>query len=227
MAAQKKLNLFPIVVSGIVVLAVVVLVVVLVWMKGMANANAEGPDSDIVAADTGAITFGSGDTTVDTYVDFMCPNCGAFEQAYGAALQSTAEEGDLTLNIHPVAILDAASQGTEFSTRAANAMYCVAESNPDAALDFFNAMYANQPEENSTGLTDDEIIQYATDAGADGAASCITDQTYADYVTAQTKAMPAQTDGTHGTPTIAIDGEVIDLSEVAARFEKILSSDSE
>ena len=63
---------------------------------------------------------------MDTYVDFMCPVCNQFEQAYGEAIQGLVDDGTITLNIHPISILDRASQGTEYSTRAANAMYCVA-----------------------------------------------------------------------------------------------------
>ena len=76
--------------------------------------------------ETGAIAVGDGENTLDTYIDFMCPVCNQFEQAYGETIQSLVDDGTITLNIHPISILDRESQGTEYSTRAANAMYCVA-----------------------------------------------------------------------------------------------------
>ena len=92
---------------------------------------------------------------MDTYIDFMCPVCNQFEQLYGEAIDGLVDDGTITLNIHPISILDRASQGTEYSTRAANAMYCVAAADADASVPFMQAMFANQPAEGSTGLTND------------------------------------------------------------------------
>ena len=61
----------------------------------------------------------------------MCPVCNQFEQLYGPEIQNLVDDGTITLGIHPIAILDRLSQGTEFSTRAANAMYCVAVEDGD------------------------------------------------------------------------------------------------
>ncbi|MFT2633376.1 DsbA family protein, partial [Escherichia coli] len=49
---------------------------------------------------------------MDTYIDFMCPICNSFEQSYGPTLQQLVDDGKITLNIHPISILDAQSQGT-------------------------------------------------------------------------------------------------------------------
>ena len=81
--------------------------------------------------ETGAVVVGSGSQTLDTYIDFMCPICNKFEETYGDEILDLVNNGTITLNIHPIAILDRYSQGTAFSTRAANAMYCVAENDPD------------------------------------------------------------------------------------------------
>ena len=165
--------------------------------------------------ETGAIAVGDGSDSVDTYIDFMCPICNQFEQTYGPTLEQLSGDGTITLNIHPIAILDNQSQGTEYSTRAANAAYCVAEDAPDAVLPFVQAMYAGQPEEGSTGLTDDEITAIASEAGAgDAAASCIADGTYARYVTAMTRKTPIQPGQTGiATPTIAVNGETLSNSQ--------------
>ncbi len=81
----------------------------------------------------------------------MCPVCNQFEQLYGPDIQKLVDDGTITLGIHPIAILDRQSQGTEFSTRAANAMYCVAVADGEAAVPFMEAMFANQPEEGTPG----------------------------------------------------------------------------
>src|SRR5690606_19045280 len=138
---------------------------------------------------------------VDTYVDFMCPICGDFENAYGEQLQTAAANDEITLNIHPISILNRASQGTDYSSRAASAMYCVAAEEPDAALDFFNSLFENQPAEGTPGLSDDELTALAEEAGAAGAAECIADGTYMKFSEDQVAETPPNPEtGQVGTP---------------------------
>src|SRR6218665_3167909 len=155
--AQKNTNWFVIGVSAAVVIVLAALGGLVWFMNNQATGPGTAPQSAIVNETTGAITFGTGDDVVDTYVDFMCPICGQFETQYGEELQTAAANNQITLNIHPVSILDRYSQNTKYSTRAASAMYCVAAEAPDATLDYFNLLFTNQPEENSVGLSDDEL----------------------------------------------------------------------
>ena len=101
--------------------------------------------------------------------------------------QGLVDDGTITLNIHPISILDRSSQGTKYSTRAASAMYCVAVSDAEASVPFMQAMYANQPAEGSTGLTDDQILGIAKGVGVTDIDSCVNDGRYMDYVTAMTR----------------------------------------
>src|SRR6478735_12705227 len=105
----------------------------------------------------------------------MCPICNQFEQSYGETIQGLVDDGSVTLNIHPISILDRSSQGTKYSTRGANAMYCVAVADAEASVPFMQAMYQNQPQEGSTGLTDEQILQIASGAGVTGIDSCVKD----------------------------------------------------
>jgi protein-disulfide isomerase len=92
-------------------------------------------------------------------------------------------------------------------------MYCVAATDGEAALPFMNAMFANQPSEGTSGLTDDEILQIADGVGVSGIETCVDDGLYADYVTAITRDTPVQPGAQGiGTPTIAVNGEVISNS---------------
>jgi protein-disulfide isomerase len=206
-AAQGKTNWFAIGISAAVVVVLVVLGGLVVFLNNQATAPGQAPESSaLIDSESGAISFGEGETTVDTYVDFMCPACGSFEAQYGETLQDAASNDEITLKIHPVAILNHLSQGTDYSSRAGGAMYCVAAEAPDAALDFFNSLFANQPQEATAGLTDEEISAFAEQAGAGAAAECIADGTYMDYVDDQTKASDIAS-----TPTVELDGERLDL----------------
>lgn len=217
-AAKSNTNWFAIGISIAVVVVLVVLGGVVVFLNNQANDPGTAPQSAIINDETGAIVFGDGEDTVDTYVDFMCPICGDFEKSYGEQLQTAAANGDITLNIHPVSILNRLSQNTEFSTRAGSAMYCVAAESPDSTLDFFNTLFANQPEENSAGLSDDELAAMAEQAGAGAAADCIANGTYMDFVDAQTNAHDIK-----GTPTVEVNGKRLDLQAgEITEMEKLL-----
>lgn len=217
-AAKSNTNWFAIGISIAVVVVLVALGGLVVFLNNQANDPGTAPQSAIINDETGAIVFGDGEDTVDTYVDFMCPICGDFEKSYGEQLQTAAANGDITLNIHPVSILNRASQNTEFSTRAGSAMYCVAAEAPDAALDFFNALFANQPEENSAGISDEDLATLAEQAGAGAAADCIVDGTYMDFVDSQTKAHDIA-----GTPTVEVNGKRLDLQAgEITEMEKLL-----
>ena len=144
-------------------------------------------------------------TRLDVYYDFMCPICGYFEMSQGPTLDELRKDGKVDVYYHPISILDGASEGTAYSTRAASAATLVAEEAPDKFLTFSTALFVNQPEENSKGLTDAEIQDIASKAGvpADVVAK-IPDHAYTSWVRSATE--KASVAGVNGTPTLAING---------------------
>ena len=158
-------------------------------------------------------------TRVDVYLDYMCPACGAFEETNGDNLISLASQGEATVVYHPIAILNRFSNGTGYSTRAASAAALVADEAPDQFAAFNEQLFAGQPEENTDGLTNAEIADIARAAGvADGVADKIADGSALDrfgqWVTSATNDVTANPDlvnqqnGSFGTPTITIDGDI-------------------
>jgi protein-disulfide isomerase len=185
-----------------------------------------------VAGDGGGVTVsadgvgdpGSAPVEVTVYLDFMCPFCGQFEAANGPVLADKVAAGEVAVTYHVVSILDSQSEGTFYSTRAANAAAVVADRDPDHYADFVSALFADQPEEGTAGLTDAQIAEVAADVGvpadvteqftatttgtytADGEQREGTWRTYAPWVAAVTG--QAATDlGELRTPTVLIDGE--------------------
>ncbi len=102
---------------------------------------------------------------IQLYVDYLCANCGTFQQRNDEQLRSWVESGAATLEIHPLALLTTKSAGTQYSLRSASAAACVADLAPDHYYDFHVALLTNQPEEGTEALTDDEILQRAENAG--------------------------------------------------------------
>ncbi|MBL0888158.1 DsbA family protein [Myceligenerans indicum] len=166
-------------------------------------------------------TLVDGAPQLDVYVDFMCPICGQFEQMNGADIAQLRESGEVALVVHPVAILDRMSSGTEYSTRAASSAAWVADKAPEAFVEYHDLLFANQPAENSAGLSDDQLAGFAEQAGvpadvAKGIADGEATEAYRDWVTASTDQATSAEElanpqtGQFGTPTVMLGGERID-----------------
>jgi protein-disulfide isomerase len=213
MAAAKSSNTnwFVIGVSAAVVVVLAVLAFVVVLLNNQATDPGAAPKSnDTFNSETGSIGFGDGEDTLAVFVDFQCPVCKSFEEQYGADLEAAAADGRITLEYHPIAILDRYSQGTEYSSRSAGAAVCVAETNPDLYLDYAKTLFDNQPAENTAGLTTDQLADFATQVGADDAVACITDETYRKFGAAQAKKNEIS-----GTPTVEVNGTRLNLQDQA------------
>jgi protein-disulfide isomerase len=149
-----------------------------------------------------------------TYIDYGCPFCNQFETTNAAQIRQLVAAGYATLEVHPISILDSRFAGSEYPTRAANAMACVAAEEPNAFLDASAALFASQPAEGTEGLTDDEIRGILDTAGAlnDEISACIGEQRYAGWVTAATERATNDPDlanpstGGFGTPTVLVNG---------------------
>lgn len=134
---------------------------------------------------------------ISVYVDYMCPGCGNFEQTYGTMLENYVGGGDATLRVYPMTFLDSQSQGTNYSTRAANLIGCLVEQQPDFAFATHNQLLSAevQPTEGSSGLSDDELLEQAELAGAevtDELEQCVTENRFANFFQQNTKVATEQ-----------------------------------
>lgn len=149
------------------------------------NTGALKPDASPVASEPNA----DGVVDIRIYLDYLCPTCGDFQAANGEYLENVVDTGVATVEIHPLALLTAKSAGTQYSLRAANAAACVAQYAPDQFYAFHAAMLTDVPEEGSEGLSDDQILQRAADAGVKSTGAvktCVADRKFKNWVTAAT-----------------------------------------
>jgi protein-disulfide isomerase len=204
----------PLIVAVTVVVAVVV---------GAAVWFADGFGGDVeptytAKADGAVITAGSGPVVVDVYEDYLCPSCERFEERYGNEITTALNEGRITVRFHSIAILNQRSDPPGYSTRAANAAIC---SVPAGIFPrYHKRLFDEQPAEGSAGLSDDQLIAFGTELGAQGDfAGCVRGSTHVDAVAAETEKAtndPAlQTDGRFGTPTVAIGGQKVNLNDTS------------
>ena len=191
-----------------------------------------GEDGSIVAVETPALDAGEAPTptvpdesgevaNIVMYIDYLCPFCGQFEATNSDSIRTMVESGAATLEVHPIAILTNKSAGTQYSLRAANAAACVADSSPDSFFDFNAILFENQPEEGTTGLTNDELKSLADEAGVSSLSTieqCIDDVQFKSWVQdatnrALTEPIPntdPELPSVTGTPTVLVNGVAYD-----------------
>ena len=161
---------------------------------------------------------GSSDPKVvlSLYEDFLCPHCGQFEQQFGPTIRKLISTGAIAADYYMVAILD--RQGNGYSSRAANAAYCVADASTDAFQRFHDALFLQQPAEGAAVYPDNaRLIELARQAGAGGEVpDCINNGRY----TEMTQGLAAAT-GIQATPTIRINGQDYESSTPDALVAKV------
>lgn len=163
-----------------------------------------------VVVDGGVVTGeSSAPVTVTVYADYLCPFCARFEGEVSPWLDEQREAGEVAVDYRPISILDNASS-TRYSTRAANAAACVADTSPDSFADVNVALFAAQPPEGGPGLPDEDLVRIAEDAGATDVEACVADRTFTDWVATVTD--QASRDGVTSTPTVLVDGEPVEAS---------------
>lgn len=191
--------------AAIVVLAAAVVAAVLLWPR------AAVPVSDRIDPETGAISLGTGAHEVDVVVDLHCPVCAQFDELYVPVIEGAVTQGVATLRLHPVAVLDSTSAGAEYSTRAANATYCVAVADADAVLPFVRELMTHQPDAGAA-LTDANLIRAAANVGVTGVDDCVTGRAYAAFVADATARAQSASGGELTPPVLVIDGETVAIT---------------
>ena len=176
------------------------------------ESSAPLPTGQLGAADFdgGYLEFGTGAVIIDEYVDPMCPFCAQFEETNGELLAAGVASGDITLRVHSLTFLDRMSEGTGYSSRASAALTCQATLNPNETLAFLSALFANQPREQTPGLTNGELAALAT--GPVSIVDCVDSGEYEGWSQQNTEDAllgpidGAEIDSVEGTPTVLVNG---------------------
>ena len=210
--------------NGITV-GIVVIVLVLIGAASYGIYQAQSDDAEAGSTPSGATkdggfvvdqealtdeSSGGGDPVkVVLYEDFQCPGCKAFETATRSVVDEYIKNGTIEVEYRPLNFIDQGTGGqTEYSMKAANASICVyEEGGPKAFYDLHRLLFDNQMQEGGPGFTDSQYSDFASEVGAEGIKSCISDTPYSDFVDKTTRGFLQE--GYGGTPTILVDGEVL------------------
>jgi protein-disulfide isomerase len=163
-------------------------------------------------SDRTGVAIGTGPVKVEIFLDYQCPACRDFEAAAGQKLAEYVGSNRITLIYHPVAILDRYSPNA-YSSRSAATAGCAADGG--RLREYTEALYARQPEEGTTGPTDEQLIQIGAGVGlGEPFARCVRDQRYPDWVRHVTSSMTDRR--VTGTPTVFINGQKLPQNNLAA-----------
>ena len=194
-----------------------------------ADASAPSPTGVLPADDAHAYGVPYGTATdvpvLAIWEDFQCPACDAVEKANGAGIESLADAGKIQLVWRPTTFLDR-NLGNDSSSRAAAAWGCAIDAGK--AKEYHNVVFANQPEQEGTGYTDEQLIGFATDAGITGAdletfTQCFTDRTYLAWGANSTKVF--YDTQVQGTPYATLNGVEVPTETLVdqAALEKLVA----
>jgi protein-disulfide isomerase len=218
-AGRRRDLLIRIGLTAIVILFAVVLVGYIVISHNKKTFGAERAvrvtSSKLVTKD------GSHDpkAVVAFYEDFLCPACGNFERGFGPTVSKLIDSGAIAADYYMVGLLSR-PQNADYSSRAGNAAYCVADESIDAFRRFHTALYTKdiQPSETGTSFPDNaKLTELAREAGVVGKVpDCIKAGKYIPMVDGLATAA-----GIHATPTIRINGQDYQWSTPDALVAKI------
>jgi len=216
-AGRRRDLLVRIGLTAIVMLFAVVLVGYIVISHNKKTSAAER--SVRVTSSKLVTNNGNPKAVVTFYEDFLCPACGNFERGFGPTVSKLIDTGAIAADYYMVGLLSR-PQNDDYSSRAGNAAYCVADESVDAFRRFHTALYSKeiQPSETGTTFPDDaKLIELAREAGVVGKVpDCIKSGKYISMVDGLAAAA-----GIHATPTVRINGQDYQWSTPDALVAKI------
>ncbi|MEU6395171.1 thioredoxin domain-containing protein [Streptomyces sp. NPDC046939] len=160
-------------------------------------------------------------TTVRLYEDMRCPVCEEYEvEGGGAALRTLALSGEVKTEYTLASFLDDRVGGGG-SKRAANALRAALEQGK--FIEYHDVLFANQPEEVVDGYTDAFLLDMASRVKVLRGTEfdrAVRTMKYRAFVSASQAAY--ERDGALGTPTFAVNGDVVPDHLRGAMFEENL-----
>ena len=145
---------------------------------------------------------------IDIYSDFSCPFCQRFEEAYADQILELAADPNVSVRLHPVAVLRTGADG--FSTMAGQILLEVAASHPEYVWSVNDFLLANQSA--FGGMSGSELVSVINQAG-------IPLPPMADMAASRGPLLSAMTDafrntGAQGVPHVRINGQPFNPGEL-------------
>ena len=153
--------------------------------------------------------------TIEVFEDFQCPACEIFETAYGSSLKQYANENNVALKYYPMVFLDANLRNTS-SAQSTNAFACAI--NQGVGVEYHDVLFANHPKPEGSGWTVNQLKGFGSEAGLSGAElaqfeKCVSGGEFLKW--GRVVNQFAQSEGVQSTPTVRVNGTVVDRESLA------------
>ena len=216
-ASEKRRQRIINISIGAVVLIVVVALVGGAWFSSRDSTDSADAEAKVP---TGVLPAGSeyaygveiageapGKPVLEIWEDFQCPACAQFEAQFSPTIEKMAIDGDARVIWRNTSFLDNGFPG-DHSKRAAAAWGCAIDAGKQT--EYHDLVFANQPETEGVGWTDDQLVQFGKDAGIeadnfDTFEACVTDHEYIKW--ANNGTAESYANEVPGTPALYLNGE--------------------
>ena len=148
-----------------------------------------------------------GKPVLEIWEDFQCPACAQFEATFSPTIEKMANDGDARVIWRNTSFLDNGFPG-DHSKRAAAAWGCAIDAGKKT--EYHDLIFANQPETEGDGWTDDQLLQIGSDAGIKDEKfatfeQCVVDHEYIAW--ANNGTAESYANQVPGTPSLFLNGE--------------------
>jgi protein-disulfide isomerase len=184
-----------------------------------AGASATPEASESPAADAEPVE-------VALYEDFQCPACRSFEETSGPFLKQQVASGAIEIVYHPFSFLDNASLN-EYSSRSTNVALCALDAG--GVQDYVKVhdyLYANQPDEQTAGPENAELIRAVGDLGITGIDECVRSERFIPWIEEAANAARTSDREVSATPTVFVGGKKVDNPSPAGLQQAITAAAS-
>ncbi len=169
----------------------------------------------------GTVPAGTKPVSVELYEDFQCPACLQFEQQSNAFLKAQVKAGAITVTFRPFSFLDEnGGSPNRYSHRSTSVALCALDSG--GVTEYVKAhdfLYANQPQEQTNGPENQQLLDSFKGAGIKVDESCVLKERFVPWVD---KAKAAGDDrGVSSTPSVYVGGKKVEAPTPAALQQAI------
>ena len=200
-ASERRTRLL---IAVAVIAAIALVAVAVVATQSSTGENAPVPQG--VEAPDGGAPYGDAAAPVvmNEWVDFSCPACKTFNDNLAPTINGLVEDGELQVIYHPLSFLGPGSRS------AANAFGCAIDQG--VTHEYYDALFTIQ-EDGDDPFTEENLIALGEEVGidSDDFAGCVNGGDYDGWV--GNVAASQLDNGVTGTPTIFLNGELVELPD--------------
>lgn len=185
--------------------------------------NTAGKDVEVpIALNNDGVTVGKQEApdTIEYYLDFSCPHCREYHKAMDSTYQQLIGDGKIKVRYHFIRFVD------DYGMRAASAMTAATEAEPAKFYQFVDDLFEVAPQTQvAWGEADYATHLQGLGVTNSGVIEAIQEGNYNWWILDRTR--DARSSGVRGTPSIGLNGELLQNLPSPATIQYLLDGLSE